>query len=247
MTKTPEQLDRESLVERLREIAYRDEARAVTVRTEDLRAALALLTAQPADNERVAAALRGLLEIGKRDTTNPKYDGFWNEARAALAAQGQSASPAGVRITSGDRLDLLYAADWCEGRIGAADPDQLRKTGAVLRRLADSPTGVPDADARWLLAQLRHNHNEFSHDYIKDEQRCDVCKRIKSIAMKLTAAPNYSDTDSKRLDWLALHPRPAQVVVDGEIKDCIFWGIASAPENTLREAIDAAVQEKPND
>jgi hypothetical protein len=43
--------------------------------------------AQPTDSGRVATALRGLLEIGKRDLTNPKYDGFWNEARAALAAQ----------------------------------------------------------------------------------------------------------------------------------------------------------------
>jgi hypothetical protein len=30
-------------------------------------------------------ALRGILEIGKRDMSNPKYDTYFEEARAALA------------------------------------------------------------------------------------------------------------------------------------------------------------------
>ena len=30
-------------------------------------------------------ALKGILEIGKRDTTNPKYDGYYDTARAAVA------------------------------------------------------------------------------------------------------------------------------------------------------------------
>lgn len=29
-------------------------------------------------------ALRGILEIGKRDTSNPKYDGYFESARAAI-------------------------------------------------------------------------------------------------------------------------------------------------------------------
>lgn len=34
-------------------------------------------------------ALRGILEIGKRDMSNPKYDGYFEEAKKALAkAQG---------------------------------------------------------------------------------------------------------------------------------------------------------------
>jgi hypothetical protein len=32
-------------------------------------------------------ALRGILEIGKRDMSNPKYDGYFEEARAALAGK----------------------------------------------------------------------------------------------------------------------------------------------------------------
>lgn len=35
---------------------------------------------------RVEAALRSIIEIGKRDLSNPKYDAFFEEAAAALAA-----------------------------------------------------------------------------------------------------------------------------------------------------------------
>lgn len=47
-------------------------------------------------------------------------------------------------------------------------------------------------DVEWLLTQLRHN--EFSHDYIKDEAVCPTCKRIKRIASKLTK-PEIPDTN----------------------------------------------------
>jgi hypothetical protein len=37
------------------------------------------------------AALRGILEIGKRDMSNPKYDGYFAVAREAVAkAEGES-------------------------------------------------------------------------------------------------------------------------------------------------------------
>lgn len=36
------------------------------------------------------AALAGIIEIGKRDMTNPKYDAYFEEARAAIAkAEGK--------------------------------------------------------------------------------------------------------------------------------------------------------------
>lgn len=38
-------------------------------------------------------------------------------------------------------------------------------------------------DIEWLLSQVRHN--EFSHDYVKDEAACETCKRIKRIARQL--------------------------------------------------------------
>jgi hypothetical protein len=34
--------------------------------------------------KRLESALRGIIEIGKRDLTNPKYDAFFDEARAVL-------------------------------------------------------------------------------------------------------------------------------------------------------------------
>lgn len=50
--------------------------------------------------------------------------------------------------------------------------------------------------------------------------------------------------DADRINWLALHPRGAKITIEDTPQDCIFWGISSAPNNTLREAIDAAMQEK---
>lgn len=48
-------------------------------------------------------------------------------------------------------------------------------------------------------------------------------------------------TDTARLNWLSMNPRGAEIVIDGVRKPCVFWGVSSAPENTLREAIDAAM------
>lgn len=50
------------------------------------------------DNARLIAAapelleaLKGIIEIGKRDTTNPKYDGYFAEAKRAIAkAEGKA-------------------------------------------------------------------------------------------------------------------------------------------------------------
>ena len=35
--------------------------------------------------EELRAALAGIIEIGKRDLSNPKYDGYFEEARSAIA------------------------------------------------------------------------------------------------------------------------------------------------------------------
>ncbi len=36
-------------------------------------------------NAELLEALKGIIEIGKRDMSNPKYDGYFNAARAAIA------------------------------------------------------------------------------------------------------------------------------------------------------------------
>jgi len=50
----------------------------------------ARLAAVEAERDRLKAALQALLELGRKDTSNPKYDGYYDEARAALTPQGQS-------------------------------------------------------------------------------------------------------------------------------------------------------------
>ena len=48
------------------------------------------------------------------------------------------------------------------------------------------------------------------------------------------------EEDFRRIEWLALNPRGASTIIDGKARRCVFWGVSSAPENTLRQAIDAA-------
>ena len=40
---------------------------------------------EKAQSKDLYRALSGILEIGKRDTTNPKYDGYFNTAKEACA------------------------------------------------------------------------------------------------------------------------------------------------------------------
>ena len=41
------------------------------------------------ERDRLREALQGILDIGKRDMTNPKYDGYFEAAEAALAPAGE--------------------------------------------------------------------------------------------------------------------------------------------------------------
>lgn len=61
---------------------------------------------------------------------------------------------------------------------------------------------LPLEDVRWLLRQMKHDG--FSHDFIKDEQRCPICQRIKAIHKKLPpSAIVTSDGATKRWDAAA--------------------------------------------
>lgn len=46
--------------------------------------------------------------------------------------------------------------------------------------------------------------------------------------------------DSAHLDWLGANPRRAVIMIDGDQKECTFYGIATAEKRTMREAIAAA-------
>ena len=51
---------------------------------EDLARTLLQIADLTSERDRLAEALRGIVEIGKRDLTNPKYDAYFEAARAAL-------------------------------------------------------------------------------------------------------------------------------------------------------------------
>lgn len=52
--------------------------------------------------------------------------------------------------------------------------------------------------------------------------------------------------DNKRMNWLALHPRAAQIrLPSGEVKEVVFYGISVDVGVDMREAIDAAMKEEP--
>ncbi|MHB1939014.1 MAG: hypothetical protein ACYCOR_20940 [Acidobacteriaceae bacterium] len=80
--------------------------------------------------------------------------------------------------------------------------------------------------------------NAPAHQHMHGEP-CRECEQFAEIA-RLPGEVEGLRKDAEQLNWLALHPRGAQIVINGEPRDGIFWGISSAPNNTLREAIDAA-------
>lgn len=59
--------------------------------------------------ERIENALRAIIEIGKRDMSNPKYAGYFQEAKEALALEREPACSVCKRI--GRHADDCYASD----------------------------------------------------------------------------------------------------------------------------------------
>lgn len=65
-------------------IEYNDEVASVEVGWSFARAIKDNDAKQRAEIERLQEVLRGIIEIGKRDLTNPKYDGYFEAAREVL-------------------------------------------------------------------------------------------------------------------------------------------------------------------
>lgn len=54
---------------------------------------------------------------------------------------------------------------------------------------------------------------------------------------------NDGGEDTERLNWLESNPRHAQTrLADGQVTDCVFYGISCAELMKLRDAIDAAMK-----
>jgi hypothetical protein len=49
--------------------------------------------------------------------------------------------------------------------------------------------------------------------------------------------------DKLRLDWLESNPRHAEMVIEGNTIECVFYGISCADLMKLREAIDIAISD----
>ena len=78
-------------------------------------------------------------------------------------------------------------------------------------------------------------------DYILASDYDDLAAENAALKARLAEA----ERDATRLQWLADNPRGAQIVVDGKTQDCVLWGISADPRITLREAIDAAIDQPP--
>lgn len=125
--------------------------------------------------------------------------------------------------------DGVMVADDHAGTVGALE--------AAIAALAVASEPEPDLDAydpksgelvaQWLF---RNGFHELAA----------VVRAQLDMRAPRKAPPPLPD-DTKRLDWLSLNPRGADIVVDGQRKPCVFWGVSAAPEWTLRQAIDAAM------
>lgn len=75
--------------------------------------------------------------------------------------------------------------------------DDVDEAEAWHKRITDAAPkqqAVSEADIYWLREQVRHG--PLSHSFIKDEKRCEVCKRLAKIdAALLAALPGKTEVD----------------------------------------------------
>lgn len=48
-------------------------------------------------------------------------------------------------------------------------------------------------------------------------------------------------TDTDRINWLEQNPRLAEIIIEGEVKDCYYYAVAGVAGVPLRTIIDAAI------
>lgn len=100
-------------------------------------------------------ALKGILEIGKRNMENPKYDGYFNTARAAIArAEGNepeehTSEPEIKPIATYKGFEIFDSGG---GKLNAYDKKNgmtvtgysLGEVNAIIDRMTEEHTGEPD-------------------------------------------------------------------------------------------------------
>jgi hypothetical protein len=62
------------------------------------------------------------------------------------------------------------------------------------------------------------------------------------VALRVVLVQQQAET--ARLDVLASHPRLAEIVIDGESKDCVMYAVSGVPGMKLREILDAMRPQK---
>lgn len=66
-----------------------------------------------------------------------------------------------------------------------------------------------------------------------------IARVTREDLVALRGAMVLQQAETARLDVLASHPRFAEIVIDGESKDCVMYAVSGVPGLKLREILDA--------
>lgn len=87
-----------------------------------------------------------------------------------------------------------------------------------------------------LTAQLK-TANERA-EYALQNQGITERARVEEMRKR-----DLAEKDSARLNYLERNPRHAQIMIDGVVRDCVFYGITTAELTPIRHAIDTILAE----
>lgn len=138
-----------------------------------------------------------------------------------------------------DYSDECIAAQRAEIERLTAELERVKKSALMGMDAAKASSGVQ-------LREAARLHAESAPDALASERSANevLTKENEELRAQLESAK----VDAGRLDWLAAHPRQADITVQGprgmEKKPAIFWGVSAHPNWSLREAVDAAMKEQ---
>jgi len=100
----------------------------------------------------------------------------------------------------------------------------------------------------WYLARTCHTEGRgvMGWDETDEMNEQSILRRVAGAVEEATEQLRAENAELKRdearLNWLESNPRHAQTIIDGQITDCVFYGISCAALMKLRDAIDAAMK-----